>query len=377
MTIFGVPWNELKLAHVRAFLSDAGAEPLLWEAKGIRADKGEIRKQVCGFANSHEGGFLIIGASEEDHRWNLEGVDFPDEPPIWISNIIGGGAVAPYPDGLDIRSFSTTAGCHVAVVWVPSAPVPPCNTHGVVYERVSGKTISVREPLRLGALFQRGDAAKAGAEARAKHTAVAAMTRGRGHPSHADTHTQFGLGIAATGYRPDISSRLFTPSFESGAISSMSTVLTHDILAARYTAPIPEVAQDSRTFETRPHHHELGLGWSVRVTWDGSVGIYWVQGGRQRSVSQIVDGPFREAWACAEEILSMLQPQGPRYLSVAIAGGSFDPNTRDLPQWGQEGKPTVTARGPVDPGPNDLILASIERELRRAIGEMAYEPECS
>src|SRR5207302_9396566 len=104
VTIFGTRWNELELEHVRHFLAEAGAEALLWEAKGIApADEHAIRKQVCGFANSHDGGYLIIGADESGGAWSLEGVEFPDEPPLWISSIIGDGGVIPYPDGLDTR----------------------------------------------------------------------------------------------------------------------------------------------------------------------------------------------------------------------------------------------------------------------------------
>ena len=35
MTIFGVDWSMLELAHVEAFLAGAGSEPLVREAKGI------------------------------------------------------------------------------------------------------------------------------------------------------------------------------------------------------------------------------------------------------------------------------------------------------------------------------------------------------
>jgi hypothetical protein len=38
--------HELELADVRALLADAKAEPLLWEAKGVKIKPGEIRKQI-------------------------------------------------------------------------------------------------------------------------------------------------------------------------------------------------------------------------------------------------------------------------------------------------------------------------------------------
>ena len=102
----------------------------------------------------------------------------------------------------------------VAVVWVPPTPTPPCNAHGTVYERVSGKTESVREPLRLAQLFDRGDGARKRAEALASQIAQDAISAfgSRNHSEWAD-RVLFGVGVAAAGYEPDIGSRLFTQRF--------------------------------------------------------------------------------------------------------------------------------------------------------------------
>jgi hypothetical protein len=70
VTIFGAAWNNLGLDDLARFLGDAEPEPPLWEAKGVEANPGTVRKQVCGFANSHEGGYLIIGASQADDGSN-------------------------------------------------------------------------------------------------------------------------------------------------------------------------------------------------------------------------------------------------------------------------------------------------------------------
>jgi predicted HTH transcriptional regulator len=63
MTLFGSPLHDLKLEDIQAFLDDADAEPLLWEAKATELRKGGVRKEVCGFANGHQTGYLILGAS--------------------------------------------------------------------------------------------------------------------------------------------------------------------------------------------------------------------------------------------------------------------------------------------------------------------------
>ena len=218
MTIFGVRWDDLGLADLGRFLADAEPEPLLWEAKGIEVRADEVRRQVCGFANSHEGGYLIIGATQaRDRSWSLDGVEFPDEPPTWIGNVVGNRGVNPYPDGLDTRTLPTSGGRHVAVVHVPPTPTPPCNAHGTVYERVSGRTISVREPLRLAQLFARGDQARTEAQSKADVAARWMLIEGRELRQYAPTNIQFGLGLAAAGYLANISARLFGEPFEGRA----------------------------------------------------------------------------------------------------------------------------------------------------------------
>jgi hypothetical protein len=77
MTIFGPSWAQLQLPDVEAFLQDAPSEPLEWEAKGD-FDPNSIRRQVCGFANSHNGGYLILGAQRRGDSWTLDGVGFPN-----------------------------------------------------------------------------------------------------------------------------------------------------------------------------------------------------------------------------------------------------------------------------------------------------------
>jgi hypothetical protein len=99
----------LELEHVRRFLADAGPEPLFWEAKGTELSRSEVRLQACGFANSHDGGFLILGVSETNVVWTLDGLAFPSDPTTWISEVVGNGGVNPYPDGLTRERFASRA----------------------------------------------------------------------------------------------------------------------------------------------------------------------------------------------------------------------------------------------------------------------------
>src|SRR4051812_18396223 len=65
----------------------------------------------------------------------------------------------------------------VAVVRVAPISTPPCITNGTVYERLPGKTQTVRDPLRLADLFSRGDAARANAQARSARARANAQAR--------------------------------------------------------------------------------------------------------------------------------------------------------------------------------------------------------
>jgi hypothetical protein len=367
MTVFGVLWKDLRLEHIERFLAEAGPEPLLWEAKGITPDKGEIRRQVCGFANSHDGGYLIIGANELGGTWRLDGAVFPNEPRSWISSVIGDGGVTPYPDGLDIKAWSVDDARHVTAVWIPPTPTPPCNTHGTVYERVSGRTISVREPLRLATLFERGDAARRAAERKAHEEAGSILGSGNRVRHYTPDRPQFGLGLAAAGYAHDIGSRLFSTGFERLVIAAIDT-LDHGPHVAGGPTLRPTVSQDSRLFESEGRDDRLGWSWVVRITWHGAVGVYWVPGVDRADIRSIVEGPIREAWAVAEQILGGLAPQGPRYLQLALAGDRFPHHAAGV-------VPTIVGRGPVGASVEESLLASVEREMRRATGEMAYEPD--
>ena len=54
MTIFGKPWAELTVDDIRRYLDQDDDEPVIWEAKGTKLDKHEVRREVCAFANGRE-----------------------------------------------------------------------------------------------------------------------------------------------------------------------------------------------------------------------------------------------------------------------------------------------------------------------------------
>jgi hypothetical protein len=89
VTIFGVPWEELELGHVKRFLAGAHREPLTWEARGTALRSEQVTKHVCGFANAVDGGYLLLGFDLIDDEWRATGCSFPgDDPPVWVSNVV-------------------------------------------------------------------------------------------------------------------------------------------------------------------------------------------------------------------------------------------------------------------------------------------------
>lgn len=94
-TPFGTDWDDLTLDHLIAFFSEPRNEGLRWEAKGRRIRPQHIREGVSGFANSHIGGFLVLGVTQdqETKAWSIDHWQPPDEVALWVQNCIGDGGV--------------------------------------------------------------------------------------------------------------------------------------------------------------------------------------------------------------------------------------------------------------------------------------------
>jgi len=215
-SIFGVPWEQVELDHVRAFLETAGDEGILWEAKATdprRADAkieaSVIREPICGLANSI-GGHVIVGAMRdaETKEWSLPGVVFPhDEPKTWLDDVAE--TLSPRPK-TDPKAWELEDRRAAAVVQVEPVAEPPCMTAaGDIFERTSGKTVRVTDPLVLARLTERGEAARSGAESGA---AAAVKSVSVGSLRSDNRGLIVALGLRATGYEPDIAARLFRES---------------------------------------------------------------------------------------------------------------------------------------------------------------------
>ena len=382
MTIFGPAWADLKLADVQSYLDHAEDEPLLWEAKGTRLDKNEVRTQVCGFANSHEGGHLILGADKTEDGWKANGVAFDGEPTTWLSDVIGDPerGVRPRPD-FDIHAWPAGTR-HVAVIRVRPTSTPPCIANGTVYERIPGKTPPVRDPVRLASLFGRGDEARRQAQAaadRAAQMALDAVT------NEADTQDEdqeekekgaqaplrairFAVGVAATGHPPDIASRLFQEDFSTEyweRLRDVPTGLPHGWGQATHPVEWSQTALLWRR-EVRgvPQDYDIVL----RASWDGAAAVAHRIAAEDAYLDSLVQHRAGPAWRLADEVVQRLKGFGDFYVTVLFAGGNFPRRP------GPDDEIVVMRRGPLLAGVDDAYLPSLERELMRALGSPIPEP---
>jgi hypothetical protein len=372
VTLFGVPWSELSLERLASYLDDAEDEPLLWEAKATQLSAHAVRKEVGAFGNSHDGGYLILGA-EQGEAWELTGCEFPTEPQVWISQAIHDG-IRPAPP-FDVRAFSVDER-HVAVVRVEPTSVPPCIVRGTVYERIPGAAIPVKAPERLAELFRRGDTAREQAEKGARRAARRLMIdgQGRGDPlsrGGEDGHDlQLAVALAPTGMLPDVSSRLFTRHFEE-ALSDAVLALDAGPRLPTAAAPDASWSQDALAVELNAVGN-VRTHWRVQAGWDGVVGLYHLIDATGVINESVIEHVIRVAWDAGVDLLRRLGATGPMYVAVIAAGGPFPPNMPNI--VGPASRFLELGRGPValdeDPGAH---LESIVRELRRSLGEHPYE----
>lgn len=99
-SLLAAPVEAMSVDLVAEFLGEADKdEGLTWEAKADR--KGEalspraIRKAACAFANSRDGGLILVGATfdESSGKWTLPGLLQPPKGSLksWLDSVIQDG----------------------------------------------------------------------------------------------------------------------------------------------------------------------------------------------------------------------------------------------------------------------------------------------
>jgi hypothetical protein len=371
MTLFGPRLHDLSLDDLQAFLEGADSEPLLWEAKGTALDPHAVRKEVCGFANGRQPAFLILGAAKDEGTWSLSGLDFGGDPPAWISDVISDG-LRPRPM-IDVRSIEVSAGKHVAVVEVPPVAIAPCICRGTVYERVSGRTVAVKEPLRLADLYGRGDVARS--QTRMASTDLAReLFRDPGLPGSSDPWPRVAVAVAATGLPPDVGAVLFSRQYE----SDLDAVIKRAFTANRALTPEAYGPTFQAGFEQSnrfvdcvdTHGHTCPLYWHVRAIWNGAVGVYATWEIDSVFPEHVAETLIQPAWSAAAALVERLGGFGPTHTQILVEGKAA--------LSGRDGSPMGVIgleRGPTEMTASSSEFASVYRELRRATGLPIYESD--
>jgi len=396
--LFGTIWSDLAVEDVEAFLREADKEGVTWEAKAdteqssLRPDS--IRKAACGFANQI-GGYLILGARNAgDAGWELPGITRPaDEPEVWVGQILR--RLQPEPR-FAVKAWSRPDDRIAIIVQVEPVAVPPCMTpQGRVYERVTGETLPVEDPILLDKLFRRGENARTLAAQRAPRAAKRALDA-------SGWFFQKSVGLAV-GLAPlaretdDISSRLFTQETRNAMVEA-----SWDLLSSLRPQGSPDdVAQQPQQDAHAAllhfnEHRTWGVDeeviattrstWLTQANWDGTVAASLTLSDGDVAQAPPPEELIGALWRVIGPLCRRLGGYGPSQLSVVIAvtktsesivmGQVAHAPGRPPPDdllYARLGEATQADRVVDLADPSDEVVASLCREIRRAAGETQDE----
>jgi hypothetical protein len=367
---FGTPWDDLTLEAVEGFLDGQQDEGLTWETKGTEIRREHVWKSVAGLANQI-GGFLIVGARREADGWTVDGVAFDDEPPVWFSNHIRNG-LRPVPD-YDVAAFPVDNGKHVAVVAVSPVAEPPCLTsHAQLYERVSGATVAVTDPVAVARLMARGRFARE----RAESTALRAADRRR-YGDGVPPFMHLILAMSGVGRAEDIASMLFRGSFEAAMAREIDRLPTH-VFLMHDEDWVSRVYAFQDSISARRTSQPPSEQWDITARWDGSISVYYaglIDIDRIWVLSEVLFPEVIRAMASAAgELLRELGGYGQTHVVLSMSGRDVDLRYegRALPLREEE---TIIKRWTTESGiVSEPAMESVKREFLRSLGERVWEP---
>jgi hypothetical protein len=361
-TPFGADWDDLSLDHLIAFFAEPRNEGLRWEAKGGGIRRQHIREGVCGFANSTFGGFLVLGATQdqETKAWTVDHWEPPDEVELWVQNCVGNGGVDPAPS-IDAKAWQLDGGGWLGCVLVYPVAVPPAVTSdGGVWVRTSGSTPQVKDAATLRDLIRRGEMAKE----RARQLSVEAAADLYGAPPEARRVAMVAAG-AAPSIPAEASNLVFRESFWRGAlIEHIRTRLAQYAAQGLQQFLRVHTAMDQgavTVWNDDGFHGEIGF--SVRVGRHGSVAVAYNDPEMESAIDFVRadDGDLRRLVTSVVDLIKALEGMGPIHLAMRFSDN-------------QLGVVEVTRWIEVD-GVDDALIESIIRELRRSKGHFEAEPE--
>lgn len=317
-----------------------------------------IAKSIGAFANSRDGGYVILGAAHDKTRtWSLPGLaDRGTEPAVWLESVIV-GAVLPRPRH-QVRTLRLTDERFAGLIRVWPVPTPPALVGGVAYMRVSGMSIPITDPVELGRLYRQGETARSAAESRAAGAIQWPTSR---NPPGDRLHLLYAVSLSPVAPPPDVSSRLFRRSY----IDEL-----HSLLRSYLTPPVVGPVRAPEREEWAQSFVEVGLAdpfgdaaSALTVRWDGSAVVsYWAEDTPARGIDHLREpGNLARPWRLGVDALALLGGTGATYVTVFAV---HDPGGTYASRWTEElGHPS------------DETLASVIRELRRSRGRADFEPE--
>jgi hypothetical protein len=244
---------------------------------------------------------------------------------------------------------------------------------GQIWERTSGKTVRVTDPLVLARLTERGEKAKADAGSLARS---AATTVSQGALRSDRRSVIVVLALRATGYDEDVSGHLFRKS----TAEAMGKIIADHLKQDRDTRnPPPSIqTQQDRLSATTVHGKliEYPVGgdriWQVVAFWNGAVGIRCEGNDPQVGIEILFDDVIIPAWRAAARIVPLLGGYGSAHLvldarAMVITGMEGDVPQNVLGESIQSGLDSVE----VDP----VVVERLKREVLRSTGRPAWEPE--
>jgi hypothetical protein len=355
-TPFGAPWDALTVDELRTFFAVQGRnESLTWEAKGGPPDPKEVARQVCGFANTVLGGYLVLGAEQHKQTasWSLTGSRFPDtDPDRWVSGVVA-SRLDRRPQ-IDVRSYEMGGGQSVAVVWVPPSPVPPCVTSlGEVYERIPGQTIPIRSHEELARLFAKGDGARVEATRRSRDAAQHLFGTFRSFIS---------VGMAPTAFERDPNAAPFRDDVKDVVMAVMRRELSMwpPETPVRITHPVTLIEQTYAQYASPGDE-----GYAVAVFVGGAVGVAKFHPefvSATELLGESGEDPLRSLWNACLRVLRSTGAYGPVQVHMIIADATK--GAASVTRWQEDLSTDV----------DSAALASVARECLRVRSRWAPEP---
>ena len=351
--IFGVPWRQVNREHVAALLASSRDEALTWEAKADGKEvlgRHELTKAACAFANSEDGGYVLIGVAKGQGRHEIVGLQHApwgdSDPQKWIDDTISSW-LNPVPR-CDVRVLE--GGPFLAVVSVDPVAEPPCLTgSGTAYVRTSTSSRPISEPSDLARLYGRGRAARQRAETSVREGVSLAHALAPGDLPFA------WVGLAPTGLDPNFERALFSQEFMIWARERLVSVIP----SQRFASTIFD-GQGSRAVWVADGSKESGSWLVAQRTGAIFAGISLGPPGSEQLLELEFDR-IDESWQMAVETAAALRGVGQVFTVVGAFTRNSGPVTVDC--W-------TASLGPMQ----QEVREAVRQDLKRATGRTAYDP---